>query len=96
MPMEEQAPVLLRYLLQPNKGFDNRFAMEAFVLSAYPIGKHHVEVVHYFYKFSFTEFIVIVIPSLYLTLNFYCYVLKFPIKMLMEFPFLHLFMYLHD
>lgn len=58
MPMEEQASVLLRYLLQPKKGFDNRFAMEAFVLSAYPIGKHHVEVVHYFYKFSFTEFVV--------------------------------------
>ena len=75
MPMKEQVFVFLRYLLQPNKGFDNRFAMEAFVLSAYPIGKHHVEVVHYFYKFSFAEFVVVVVPSLYLAFDFYCNVL---------------------
>lgn len=96
MPMEEQATVFLRYLLQPYKGFDNRFAMEALVLSAYPIGKHHVEVVHYFFKFSFTEFVVVVIPSLYLAFDFYRYMLKLPVKMLMEFPFFHLVVYLHD
>ena len=53
MPMKEQVFVFLRYLLQPNKGFDNRLAMKAFVLSAYPIGKHHVKMVHYLNKFSF-------------------------------------------
>ena len=70
--------------------------MEAFVLSAYPIGKHHVEMVHDFNKFGFAEFVVVVVPSLYLAFDFYCYMLKFPIKMLMEFPFFHLFVNLHD
>ena len=96
MPMKEQVFVFLRYLLQPNKGFDNRLAMKAFVLSAYPIGKHHVKMVHYLNKFGFAEFVVVVVPSLYLAFDFYRYMLKFPIKMLMEFPFFHLVVYLHD
>ena len=65
--MKEQASVFLRNLLKPYKGLDNRFAMEVLILSVYPIGKHHVEVIHYFFKFGFAEFVVVVVPPSDLT-----------------------------
>ena len=35
------------------ESLDNGLAMEAFVFPAYPIGKHHVQVVHHFDKLVF-------------------------------------------
>ena len=86
MPMKEQVFVFLRYLLQPNKGFDNRLAMKAFVLSAYPIGKHHVKMVHYLNKFGFAEFVVVVVPPYHLAFYLHGNVLQFPIHVFVEFP----------
>ena len=48
LPMIEKTTVFARYLLQPTESLDNGLAVEALVFPAYPIGKHHVQVVHHF------------------------------------------------
>ena len=53
--MIEKTTVFARYLLQPNESLDNGLAMETLVFPAYPIGKHHVQVVHNLDKFSLAE-----------------------------------------
>ena len=68
--------------------------MEALVFPAYPIGKHHVQVVHNLDKFSLAELVVVIVPTSHLALNLYCYLLEFPVKMGMQLPLLHLLMQL--
>ena len=68
--------------------------MEALVFSAYPIGKHHVQVVHNFDKLGLAKLVVVIVPASHLALNLYCYLLEFPVKMGMQLPLLHLLMQL--
>ena len=94
--MIEKTAVFARYLLQPNESLDNGLAMEALVFPAYPIGKHHVQVVHNLDKFSLAELVVVIVPTSDLALNLYPHLLEFPVKMRMQFPLLHLLMqFLH-
>ena len=44
--------------LQPTESLDNGLAMEALVFPAYPIGKHHVQVVHNFDKLGLAKLVV--------------------------------------
>ena len=62
--------------------------------TAYPIGKHHVQVVHNFDKLGLAKLVVVIVPASHLALNLYCYLLEFPVKMGMQLPLLHLLMQL--
>ena len=94
--MIEKTAVFARYLLQPTESLDNGLAMEALVFPAYPIGKHHVQVVHHFDKFGLAELVIVIVPTSHLALNLYPHLLEFPVKMRMQFPLLHLLMqFLH-
>ena len=53
--MIEKTAVFARYLLQPTESLDNGLAMEALVFPAYPIGKHHVQVIHHFDKLGLAK-----------------------------------------
>ena len=94
LPMIEKTAVFARYLLQPTESLDNGLAMEALVFPAYPIGKHHVQVVHHFDKLGLAKLVVVIVPTSDLALNLYCYLLEFPVKMGMQLPLLHLLMQL--
>ena len=63
------------------ESFDKGLAMEALVLPVYPIGKHHVQVVHHFDKLGLAKLVVVIVPTSHLALNLYCYLLEFPAKM---------------
>ena len=63
------------------ESLDNGLAMEAFVFPAYPISKHHVQVVHNFDKLGLAKLVVVIVPTSQLALNLYCYLLEFPVKM---------------
>ena len=63
------------------ESLDNGLAMETLVFPAYPIGKHHVQVVHNFDKLSLAKLVVVIVPTSHLALNLYCYLLEFPAKM---------------
>ena len=63
------------------ESLDNGLAMETLVFPAYPIGKHHVQVVHNLDKFGLAELVVVIVPTSHLALNLYCYLLEFPVKM---------------
>ena len=65
------------------ESLDNGLAMETLVFPAYPIGKHHVQVVHDLNKFCLAELVIVIIPTSDLALNLYCYLLEFPVKMRM-------------
>ena len=94
--MIEKTAVFARYLLQPTESLDNGLAMEALIFPAYPIGKHHVQVVHNFDKLGLAKLVVVIVPTSHLALNLYCYLLEFPVKMGMQLPLLHLLMqFLH-
>ena len=94
--MIEKTTVFARYLLQPNESLDNGLAMETLVVPAYPIGKHHVQVVHDLDKFCLAELVIVIVPTSDLALNLYPHLLEFPVKMRMQFPLLHLLMqFLH-
>ena len=94
--MIEKTAVFARYLLQPTESLDNGLAVEALIFPAYPIGKHHVQVVHHFDKLGLAKLVVVIVPTSHLALNLYCYLLEFPVKMRMQFPLLHLLMqFLH-
>ena len=79
--MIEKTAVFARYLLQPNDSLDNGLAMETLVFPAYPIGKHHVQVVHHFDKLGLAKLVVVIVPTSDLALNLYCHMLEFPVKM---------------
>ena len=76
------------------ESLDNGLAMEALVFPAYPIGKHHVQVVHNFDKLGLAKLVVVIVPTSHLALNLYPHLLEFPVKMRMQFPLLHLLMQL--
>ena len=63
------------------ESLDNGLAMETLVSPAYPMGKHHVQVVHNFDKISLAKLVVVIVPTSHLALNLYCYLLEFPAKM---------------
>ena len=88
--MIEKTAVFARYLLQPNESLDNGLAMETLVFPAYPIGKHHVQVVHDLDKFCLAELVIVIVPTSDLALNLYPHLLEFPVKMRMQ--FLHRFL----
>ena len=67
--------------LQPTESLDNGLAMEVLVFPAYPIGKHHVQVVHHFDKLCLAKLVVVIVPTSHLALNLYRYLLEFPVKM---------------
>ena len=92
--MIEKTAVFARYLLQPNESLDNGLAMETLVFPAYPIGKHHVQVVHDLDKFCLAELVIVIVPTSDLALNLYCYLLEFPVKMGMQLPLFYLLMQL--
>ena len=78
------------------ESLDNGLAMEALVFPAYPIGKHHVQVVHNFDKLGLAKLVVVIVPTSHLALNLYSHLLEFPVKMRLQFPLLHLLMqFLH-
>ena len=78
------------------ESLDNGLAMETLVFPAYPIGKHHVQVVHNFDKLGLAKLVVVIVPTSHLALNLYCYLLEFPVKMRMQLPLFHLLMqFLH-
>ena len=94
--MIEKTAVFARYLLQPTESLDNGLAVEALIFPAYPIGKHHVQVVHNFDKLGLAKLVVVIVPTSDLALNLYPHLLEFPVKMRMQFPLLHLLMqFLH-
>ena len=68
--------------------------METLVFPAYPICKHHVQVVHNLEKFGLAELVVVIVPATDLALNLYPHLLEFPVKMGMQLPLLHLLMQL--
>ena len=92
--MIEKTAVFARYVLKPTESLDNGLAMETLVFPAYPIGKHHVQVVHHFDKLGLAKLVVVIVPTSHLALNFYCYLLELPAKMGMQLPLLHLLMQL--
>ena len=92
--MIEKTAVFARYLLQPTESLDNGLAVEALIFPAYPIGKHHVQVVHNFDKLGLAKLVVVIVPTSHLALNLYCYLLEFPVKMGMQLPLFHLLMQL--
>ena len=92
--MIEKTAVFARYLLQPTESLDNGLAMKTLVSPAYPIGKHHVQVVHHFDKLSLAKLAVVILPTSHLALNLYPHLLEFPVKMGMQLPLLHLLMQL--
>ena len=51
------------------ESLDNGLAMEALVFPAYPIGKHHVQVVHNFDKLGLAKLVVVIVPTSHLALN---------------------------
>ena len=59
------------------ESLDNGLAMETLVFPAYPIGKHHVQVVHNFDKLGLAKLVVVIVPTSHLALNLYCYLLEF-------------------
>ena len=70
--------------------------METLVFPAYPIGKHHVQVVHDLDKFCLAELVIVIVPTSDLALNLYPHLLEFPVKMGMQLPLFHLLMqFLH-
>ena len=69
--MIEKTAVFARYLLQPTESLDNGLAVEALVFPAYPIGKHHVQVVHDLDKFCLAELVIVIVPTSDLALNLY-------------------------
>ena len=92
--MIEKTTVFARYLLQPNESLDYGLAVETLVFPAYPIGKHHVQVVHNLDKFGLAELVVVIVPTSDLALHLYPHLLEFPVKMGMQLPLLHLLMQL--
>ena len=79
--MIEKTAVFARYLLQPTESLDNGLAVEALIFPAYPIGKHHVQVVHHFDKLGLAKLVVVIAPTSDLALNLYPHLLEFPVKM---------------
>ena len=78
------------------ESLDNELAMETLVFHTYPIGKHHVQVVHDLDKFCLAELVIVIVPTSHLALNLYPHLLEFTVKMRMQFPLLHLLMkFLH-
>ena len=63
------------------ESLDNGLAVEALIFPAYPIGKHHVQVVHNFDKLGLAKLVVVIVPTSHLALNLYCYLY---IKMLLH------------
>ena len=63
------------------ESLDYGLTMETLVFPAYPIGKHHVQVVHNFDKLGLAKLVVVIVPTSHLALNLYCYLLEFPVKM---------------
>ena len=61
--MIEKTAVFARYLLQPTESLDNGLAVEALIFPAYPIGKHHVQVVHDLDKFCLAELVIVIVPT---------------------------------
>ena len=78
--MIEKTAVFARYLLQPTESLDNGLAVEALIFPAYPIGNHHVQVVHDLNKFCLAELVIVIIPTSDLALNLYPHLLEFPVK----------------
>ena len=76
--------------MQPNESLDYGLAVETLVFPAYPIGKHHVQVVHNLDKFGLAELVVVIVPTSDLALNLYPHLLEFPVKMRMQLPLFHL------
>ena len=76
------------------ESLDNGLAVEALIFPEYPIGKHHVQVVHHFDKLGLAKLVIVIVPTSHLALNFYCYLLELPAKMGMQLPLLHLLMQL--
>ena len=66
------------------ESLDNGLAMETLVFPAYPIGKHHVQVVHHFDKLGLAKLVVVIVPTSDLALNLYPHLLEFPVKMGMQ------------
>ena len=59
----------------------NGLAVETLVFPAYPIGKHHVQIVHNLDKFGLAELVVVIVPTSDLALNLYCHMLECAVKM---------------
>ena len=76
------------------ESLDNGLAVEALIFPAYPIGKHHVQVVHNFDKLGLAKLVVVIVPTSHLALNLYPHLLEFPVKMGMQLPLFHLLMQL--
>ena len=76
------------------ESLDYGLTMETLVFPAYPIGKHHVQIVHNLDKFGLAELVVVIVPTSHLALNLYPHLLEFPVKMRMQLPLLHLLMQL--
>ena len=55
--------------------------MEALIFPAYPIGKHHVQVVHNFDELSLAKLVVVFVPTSHVALNLDPRLLEFPVKM---------------
>ena len=66
------------------ESLDNGLAVEALIFPAYPIGKHHVQVVHNFDKLGLAKLVVVIVPTSDLALNLYPHLLEFPVKMRMQ------------
>ena len=63
------------------ESLDYGLTMETLVFPAYPIGKHHVQVVHNLDEFGLAELVVVIVPTSDLALNLYPHLLEFPVKM---------------
>ena len=79
--MIEKTVVLARYLLQPTQSLNNGLAVEALIFPAYPIGKHHVQVVHNVDKLGLAKLVVVIVPTSDVALTLYGYLREFPVKM---------------
>ena len=78
------------------ESLDYGLTMKTLVFPAYPIGKHHVQVVHKFDKLSLAKLVVVIVSTSHLALNLYPHLLEFPVKMRMQLPLLPLLMqFLH-
>ena len=71
--MIEKTVVFARYLLQPTQSLNNGLAVEALIFPAYPIGKHHVQVVHKSDKLGLAKLVVVIVSTSHLALNLYCH-----------------------
>ena len=51
------------------ESLDNGLAVEALIFPAYPIGKHHVQVVHNFDKLGLAKLVVVIVPTSHVFLS---------------------------